>query len=1195
MTKPVPTRYRNPCLICGDTKGKCRETPTTLLCMNVVDRHSAPGGFKFLGLSRDGLWGKFIEDKGHESKEKSQEWRQLQAQKKRQRELEEKERRARLLTESERDRESRKLLAQLPVSTNHRNDLQRRGLSDELIARGMFKSVVAWQPLDFEVSWRLAGVSSSGKSLTNAQSGYMCPIWNPQGQIVAWQLRCDVTSVDDAKYKWASSASKWRPNGPTSHLPNGELPLTYCVPTFDINTTNPLAEYIGLAEGILKPWIVAQIRQHVVIGAAGGNHAGSEQTLRYYVDEASQCLGGTKKALLYADAGAIANRHVMRAYRRTYKLLLRWGYTLRVAWWGQIDKNCADPDEYKGNFEIITWAQFESLSHSTSSFWDNLKVSFAKLGKFLGTVKKFDNKAPHHPQQPLLASAVAKLDYVPGNLPTPEEYIALGMPRIVYSDGQRAAVWQEAVAKGWKHILDKSAPGLGKSHTVGLMKVSDFGMRQLWYLATDHRNPTTALVEENYVDLPVRHSGLFEDLSRLTPLGKPYLVRSAENAQKTQANCFRESLFRLLTAKNMTNIEARDSPICLSCHLLHACRATTGAGYGFRYLRALALQQCQLRAHPDSLPNVDDYDWKSCGLFWDEASQIIKNRAVVRATKADFDRTVGEIALKFPELMQPLQPVFSVLRSLFWGKVYGEQPLPILSGLMESRYGLDDAAIRSALGKFPDNLMKVITDLESKLFLDLHFLKEPPDSVDLKRTDKAVKASAKLAGKIMRAEGYGKQLAQLESLALNWFVPFLKIWAGLERGSLRFEAGTLSVHMCSYRHVKVAHDAAFNVYLDGTANVDYLALKLGVQSSEILVVEQQLPDYNNLRVVHVTDMGVLGKDRRESVLARLAALRQGLNKLHENIQYIERKSFAVAGDGYHFRDGRGVNRFKDIDVFCSVGIPYPNIGDLAAEYQILTGISVCLAKKAGDGASSEEETAALSQVELAQEAGFKNFVDTIVQAEILQEAARLRPHLRPQQQLVYYFVGDYDIRFMNEAMPGVQVEEMAAVTIAPQAGTQKQRTLWTITHAVDQVLKLREKLTQDAIAKLSDVSQGRISQIAKDFGGWQSFKKLLVSLVEGFASRTTDVKHVESNDDMMWLQNVYLPLLVTEDTDSLEVVTEVVKVAQVFGWQSFQVCYGNSLPAVQAQLLFHLLAVLPEKVRDWFVDIVEEVFIEDSS
>jgi hypothetical protein len=101
-------------------------------------------------------------------------------------------------------------------------------------------------------------------------------------------------------------------------------------------------------------------------------------------------------------------------------------------------------------------------------------------------------------------------------------------------------------------------------------------------------------------------------------------------------------------------------------------------------------------------------------------------------------------------------------------------------------------------------------------------------------------------------------------------------------------------------------------------------------------VEQVTPKYDNLTVVQITDMGVLGRDRRDSMHQRLHSLRAEIEKLSPGVVFIERKNYAQPGDGYHFRDSRGTNRARDATAVASIGIPYPNIGELAAEYQVLT-------------------------------------------------------------------------------------------------------------------------------------------------------------------------------------------------------------------------------------------------------------------
>ena len=288
------------------------------------------------------------------------EWikRDLEA-KKQLRRLLERESLSHLLSESERDTEIKKLLAQLGLNTAHMEDLHRRGLTDEQIRAGQFRTVSQWQRLEIEVNHRLAGVSITGRSLTNFGSGILCPVFNPEGQIIGWQLRLD-NPDDGGKYRWATSATKKRPDGPTAHLPNGELPLTYCRPIEGVKRTDSF----GLTEGVgIKPYLTSQQFGQIILGASGGNFASSPETFKRYLDWASLELGGTKLIILYADAGARANPQVMRQYSLTRSLVEGWGYTLKVAWWGQLTKESPDSDELKDNecVQHITWEEFQAF------------------------------------------------------------------------------------------------------------------------------------------------------------------------------------------------------------------------------------------------------------------------------------------------------------------------------------------------------------------------------------------------------------------------------------------------------------------------------------------------------------------------------------------------------------------------------------------------------------------------------------------------------------------------------------------------------------------------------------------------------------------------------------------------------------------------------------------------------------------
>ncbi|BDA71539.1 hypothetical protein CAL7716_057050 [Calothrix sp. PCC 7716] len=1144
MRKPIPTRRHNPCIFCGNTTGKCRELDGLRMCMEGADGTQNKPGFQFIGNTKDGSWGMYVERQSNadELSARRQELEEIA----RVRKDAERKQFPRLLGTSERDGAIRQILSQLNLFSNHREDLLSRGLTDEQINLGMFRSVVQWQKLDFQVNYKLAGVSINGDSLIT-QAGYLCPVWAPNGEIITWQLHSD--DAETGKYKWASSQTKNRPNGATSHLINGELPITCCRP---IGYTT--SKRVRMEEGILKPWISAQKRGEIVLGAAGGNFAGSPQTLESYLDQLAVELGGIEEIVLDVDAGAVANRQVMRQYRRTNQLLNKLGYELKVGWWGQYTKDAADPDEYNGAIEIITWSEFEAIHRSTQNHFEDIKHELSKLGRYLSKQFKGFGEAPVSTTK--LAPVCVHI-YKLGNLPTQQEYIDLGLPKIQYTSEQRLSIWLESVEKQWHDILDLSAPGLGKSYTAGLTVAEDFEVERLYYLAADHRNPTTETVEQNYVDLVIRHNGLEIDETRKTACGEPFLVhpRKFANVKLTPGNCHRHHLFNELKAKNIPHIESGDSPICLGCSLFKACQTSSGYGFGFRNQRCHVLAAPQIRAHPDSLPSAEEYKYSECGMFWDEASTLLKTHTSISVTLADFNQTIGQLAIENPEALEELRPVLTVIKSLL-----SQELKP------SNRYGFDNSAIWELLPYCPANLSEIVEELEEDLAPDLDFLRESADKVSIEGLEGGAKKAAKFANRIFRQENNQLTKTALQEVTLNWLAPLLQVWGKEKVGAFRCEHGVLSIYTPNLRHREVALNAAFNIYLDATMRTEDLALKLGVNKDTILQIEQVKPTYENLTIIQVMGMGKVGKDRRESMDARVSALKKELISKHPNLQFIEWKKHASNYDGYHFRDGRGINRFKDADSLCSVGVPYPNLGELAIEYHLLTGVEVSLDTKDVD-------------------AGFQMFVGAKVEAEILQEAGRLRSHLRPEEELYYYFIGDHDLSFLLAELTSVNFERIEAVSITPLSGTVGQQTKWLLASAYKQLVENGKKVTQAAIAEIVGITQERVSQISKELGGWKALKELLVLLLTANNSETNNFE--PSNEDLIWATQQYLPILVSnlDNLPANQVVVQVLELVGAYGWSCFTQMVASQVPQIKASLLAYLIEVLPSEIRAVFVNL----------
>ncbi|MBD2007074.1 MULTISPECIES: hypothetical protein [Cyanophyceae] len=1165
------------CPVCNGTRKDCRQSKQTGLVF-CRDSEANPPDYIFRVQDKHGfgIWAEKATVEAA-SQQQREEWRQ-QHQLEKQRRLDaERHQRSRLLSEPDRDREIRKLLAQSDLCPQHRENLRQRGLSDEQIQAGMFRSVGQWQKLETEISHRLAGVNIDGRSLTNYQAGLLCPIWNPQRQIIGWQLRLDNT--DNGKYRWPTSTSKKRPNAPTAHLTNGELPLTCCRPFGETKKKG-----LFLAEGILKAQITAQLSGRITIGAAGGNFASSPSTLKAYLVELEPEIGG-KPIALCPDAGAILNDNVMRQYQRTHDLLKELGHKVNVLWWRQTSKDDLDLDDMlaagRGDeIEEITWEKFKAIARDANNFWkettslfQNLKQRVENSFKGFGTPPSptppepnpepnptppepnpEPNPTPPEPNSEPNPKPLDYLVYVPGCLPKPEGYIALGCPRIKFKEGQRQALWREAVKKGFFHILDKSAPGTGKSHTAGVAKPKDFGAEKLVYFAANHRNPTTLPIEKNYWDLPVRNAGMAVDKTRKTPMGKDYIVRPKPKEGKKATipgNCNRQGLFEVMWKKNIF-VEGRENPICTTCHLQNVCSRDTGEGFGFKCERKETLEGSLIRAHPNSAPNPNDpdptdkkdddkFDFSKVGNFWDEAGTLINAVQDVTVELADLDQIMGLIESKLPAIHKALKEPRLVLRQLLNEEI--KQP----------HYGFDDSAIRDLLPPPPENLSDIISELEAEL---------QPDFSSLNSTEEYDVEMEDLPDEVKKRfrERPSELIEDLEkSIPLNWLVPFLKVW-NKEPGALRCKFGKLTICRRDDRHSDIAEASKFNIYLDATIRPDDLALLLDIEPENILVIEQDVPNYNNLRIIQITGMNRLGKKRSEFLINRVDALKTELTSRHPQIILLDWKGCASEGEKSWFVDSRGSNDFINRQVIASFGIPCQNLGSLQSRYQTLTGRQISLDKNN------------------PPDPGFQAFVDAQTQAEIIQAIGRLRAERRPNEQLTYYFAGDYDLSFLE-----VPIEQMEACTITPKAGNAKQQTEWTLMEVAKQIVASGNKLTQSVLAKAAGISQGRVSQVMKELGGWRTFQKLLAALLDSFNSPTNNLSDLPE-DEILMAKN-YLPSVIDPPPEDMagsdtpiDKVKKVVEIAKIFH-ETFDSILAALPLESKSKLLNLLVCLMPGEVQ----------------
>ncbi|MHC5611825.1 MAG: PriCT-2 domain-containing protein, partial [Nostoc sp.] len=425
---------------------------------------------------------------------------------------------------------------------------------------------------------------------------------------------------------------------------------------------------------------------------------------------------------------------------------------------------------------------------------------------------------------------------------------------------------------------------------------------------------------------------------------------------------------------------------------------------------------------------------------------------------------------------------------------------------------------------------------------------------------KVVKDSARTAGR------------EFLDLPNYWLPDFLEAWKG--DGSFQSQWGVLSIYRRNPKHTELAKSAQFNIYLDATFKSQQLKLKLGI-NDPVLIIEQQRPDYDNLKVVNVTGLGKLPKNRSLPLTSRVNALKETLKKLCPTLGIIDWKQIASLSEGRteygHFVDGRGVNRFSDVAAIASFGIPYQNIGVLAAQYQVMTGEPVNLEDK---------------------NSAFQKYLTDLIRAEIIQEIGRLRAHRRPNVELTFYFCADYDLGFLDRELPGVKLESVDAFQLCPEAGNASEQTGHAIVNALTQLWQSKQKITQPAIAKIIDTTQGWVSRFTQRWGGWQHFKKLLLLLLDSLNSGSNK-NLADLDDDEKWLARTYFPMLIAESESLPDHLLEgVAEVAEVFSTRAMRRVLHFCTPQVRADLLMTFFRCLPTEVYSISVSEISASLVE---
>jgi hypothetical protein len=127
------------------------------------------------------------------------------------------------------------------------------------------------------------------------------------------------------------------------------------------------------------------------------------------------------------------------------------------------------------------------------------------------------------------------------------------------------------------------------------------------------------------------------------------------------------------------------------------------------------------------------------------------------------------------------------------------------------------------------------------------------------------------------------------------------------------------------------------------------------------------------------------------------------------------------------------------------------------------------------------------------------------------------------------------------------------------------------------------RMTQVAIARAADVSQGWVSKFFASMGGWAVWRSIITSLIKGSirASNNLDLVPESLSEDERWVAQEYLAIMVLEFEDDPQGVAESVAATAIgFGGEAWARILAAADRVVVAKLLGCVAIVLPEWVSE---------------
>ena len=747
-----------------------------------------------------------------------------------------------------------------------------------------------------------------------------------------------------------------------------------------------------------------------------------------------------------------------------------------------------------------------------------------------------------------------------------EAWLALGQPVWVVPAGESFDAAIEGF-QDFKYVLNTDHAGSGKSHRTGqyaerfLELANGLGIEgdkppQVVYLSQDHTNPTTLTIEKTFENYEPRHSGMVLDRDRRTQLGKSH-QRHAKKGETPEvpANCKYSGSFNKARELGYSIYGGKNSPICGNCSEFD----TRLGGCGLILRQRSQRQEPFLRMHIDQAGKLR----ANSVAIVDEPSKHLQGTKSRKISIAQIQKEAGDLSLKEPGLYAKVYPavvaVFEALNS-------------VLGSDNAKFHGIPHVEM---IERLPNR-----SDLEACLWE--HQQHATGDYWSLPSIDDVRNMVAQALRPELNTLFHPSQTSddrenQLDTISAGWLIDVLDAILGDNRISLSVDrAGNLVVTKPQRRHANSLKSAGRALFLDATASKADLTLTLGVPKSEILEVREVRPSYSSLSIVKIDGVGACGAQRREGRFGQAERIDAAIGKIKKlsegkSVAILDTKTATEAREGsvlgsdvisgYHHRDGRGTNRFEDCDVLSIVGSPIPNLGQLAAQWQALTG----------------------EAVEPAQLDGrYGAWVRRQVNAEIVQELARLRSHRTPERKKTVFLLGNQDLIAIAPYYPGADLSRCEAYDFEPSCATKGEQRRRGLIDYLWAVVKERGKApTIDEVAAAFATCKSNVSKQVKDATGkgfkWLKESSLLLFKALNNKSELSEMAISSLDPEVRDFAFTWLPIVAEGSPE--EIAAEVYEQLR----RDPRILYralAVASPVVQSKILSAFLLLLPDCILD---------------